>query len=155
MTILLSVCLLPTLGLPLSVDAAGRKKGEFFLSFHVEGDKSEGKRRVSDDTINGRTIYFRRTPVITHRHLNGYWPFLADDGSWGAAFRLTGTGQRRMNTVGLTERGRLMRVVVNMRLIDVLNIDKAPDDGMIIVWKGLTEDDLKKLEKQMPQLVAE
>lgn len=148
------VCLLSVLAMPASVNGAGRKKGGFFISFHVEGDKSEGDRRVAEDSIDGRTVYFRRTPLITHKHLDGYWPFPAEDGTWGAAFRLTSTGQRRLNTAGLTERGRLLRVVVNMRMADVLLIDKQPEDGMIVVWKGLTDDDLRQLEKQMPQLAA-
>lgn len=155
LTAILATGLLPALALPLSLHASGRKKGEFFVSFHVEGDKSEGKRRVAEDTINGRTVYFKRMPVVTHKDMRGYWPFPADDGSWGAAFKLSKSGVRRLNTAGLTERKRLMRVVVNMKRVDVLYIDKAPEDGMIVVWKGLTEEDLKKIEKMMPQLKSQ
>ncbi|MGK0188887.1 MAG: hypothetical protein ACI9R3_004701 [Verrucomicrobiales bacterium] len=155
LTILLAASLLPAFALPVSVNASGRKKGDFFVSFHVEGDKSEGERRVAEDVVNGRQVYFKRMPVVTHKDMRGYWPFPADDGTWGAAFKLSSSGQRRLNTAGLTERKRLMRVVVNMRKVDVLYIDEAPEDGMIVVWKGLTEEELKKLEKKMPQLKSE
>ena len=152
---LLAACLVPALTLPLSVSGAGRKKGEFSISFHVEGDKSEGDKRVGEDVINGRTVYFRRLPVVTNKDFQGYWPFPADDGSLGAAFKLSSTGLRRLNTTGLTERGRLMRVVVNMRKVDVMLIDKNPEDGILVLWKGLTEEELKKLEKTLPQIAAQ
>ena len=130
----------------------GGRKGKFFISFHVQGDESEGKRRVEVETINGQTVYFSRTPVITHKQLDGYWPFPAEDGTFGAAFHLTTSGQRRLSTIGLTERGRLIRTVVNMRKVDVLYIDRPPEDNMIVVWKGLTDEDLKQIAKLMPQI---
>ncbi|MCB1100135.1 MAG: hypothetical protein KDN22_31515 [Verrucomicrobiae bacterium] len=151
----LTACLVPALTLPLSVSGAGKKKGAFTISFHVEGDKSEGDKRVAEDVINGRTVYFRRMPVVTNKDFRGYWPFPADDGSWGAAFKLSSTGLRRLNTAGLTERGRLMRVVVNMRMVDVMLVDRNPEDGIIVLWKGLTEAELKKLEKALPQIPAQ
>ena len=104
--------------------------------------------------LNGRKVYFKRTPSLTHKHFNGYWPFPADDGSYGAVFRLTSSGQRRMNTVAMTEKGRLLRIVCNMRLIDVVEIDGAPKDGLMVVWKGFSEAELGQIEKEIP-LVSE
>ena len=48
-----------------------------------------------------------------------------------------------------------MRVVVNMRKVDVMLIDKNPEDGILVLWKGLTEEELKKLEKTLPQIAAQ
>ena len=155
LSIFLTACLAAALTLPLSVSGAGKKKSEFSIGFHVEGDKSEGEKRVGEDVVNGRPVYFRRMPVVTNKDFQGYWPFPADDGTWGAAFKLSSTGLRRLNTTGLTERGRLMGVVVNMRKVDVMLVDKNPEDGILVVWKGLTENELKQLEKTLPQIAAQ
>ena len=145
-------CLLGGAIVPNAADGAGRKKGKFFVSFHVQGDKSEGKRRVQDEILNGETVYFRRTPIITHKQFDGYWPFPADDGTYGVAFHLNSTGRRRMSMVTVRERGKLMRTVVNMRKVDVLRIDRPPNDGIIVVWKGITDKELKEIAKIIPQI---
>ena len=39
-----------------------------------------------------------------------------------------------------------------MRKVDVLQIDQPPNDGIIVVWKGITEDELREIAKLMPQI---
>jgi hypothetical protein len=129
----------------------GGKKGKFSISFHIQGDETEGNRRVKEEVVNGQRVYFRRSPVITHKNCDGYWPFPADDGTYGVAFHLSASGRRRISTIAITERGKFMRTVVNMRMVDTLIIDAQPDD-MIVVWKGFTERDLKQISKMMPQI---
>jgi hypothetical protein len=131
---------------------AGRNPG-FIISFHPEGDEVEGKRKVLPDMVEGKKVYFHRVPVVTHKNIVGYWEFPGDDGqSYGAAFLLNSAGYRELETLAITGRGRLLRAAVNRRPVDVLRIDSAPQDRVIVIWKGITEKEIKKIAKKLPRL---
>ena len=132
----------------------GGRKGSkaFFISFHVEGENVGGSRRVVADTIGGRQVYFKRSPAITSKDIEAYWPFPADDGTFGVALKLNARGRRELQTLGIVEQGKLLRAVVSMRLVDTLVIDQAPNDGTIVIWRGVTEADLAKMAKMFKQM---
>lgn len=119
---------------PLS---AGGKKQLYLVSFHEEGDKAEGERKVQEATINGKTLYFRKQPIITHTNFRAYWPFPADDGkTWGAVFWLDTSGQHALQRLG-GQRDQYLAAAVNRMPVDFQYIDEAPTDGRIVIWKNL------------------
>ncbi|MDB6133678.1 MAG: hypothetical protein JWM59_1921 [Verrucomicrobiales bacterium] len=137
--------------IPVSALAAGKSKGPF-IGMHPEGDSQEGPRMVRPDMINGEKKFFRISPEVSGRHFGGYTAFMAQDGSFGAAFKLKEEGVRAVQILCSTYQGKLVRIIVNGRPVDVQQIDQPPTDGRIIVWSGLNRQDLLLFDKSMKRI---
>ncbi len=130
---------------PLS--AAGKKQ-PYLVSFHEEGDKEEGVRKVQEAKLNGKTYYFRKQPLITHSNFRAYWPFPADDGqTWGAVFWLDTGGQHALQRLG-GQRDQYLAAAVNRMPVDFQYIDEAPTDGRIVIWKNLSPQLFEMMDKE-------
>lgn len=132
---------------------AGGKSAQAYVGLHVQGDEFEGEKFVRPNVINGQTKYFRIMPEVVTRHFSAFQAFMAQDGaSYGVALRLNEEGLRAMDVTCVNNRGRLARIIVNGKLLDVVQIDNTPGDGYIIAWSGLDAADLKILGKKMKRL---
>jgi hypothetical protein len=133
--------------------AAGGKSPAPYIGLHVQGDEYEGAKFVKPNVVNGETKYFRIIPDVTTRHFSAFQAFVSEDGaSYGAALRLNDEGLRALNVMCTTSQGRLARTIVNGKLLDIIHIDRVPADGYVIVWSGLSEDDLKLMSKKLRRL---
>jgi hypothetical protein len=133
--------LLLFLSLGLTLATAGEKAPAYAISFHDEGDSVEGAARVMTGPVNGETRHFHKNPLITQKNLTGYWPFVSDDGtSLGAVFWLDSSAQKAINTLALSKPQTYLVCAFNGNPIDILLIDRPPDDNKIVVWKGLSAD---------------
>lgn len=152
--------LLPLLwlfALPALAPGGGKSPG-LSVSFHAEGDEFEGQRMVRADPEkgpDGKKHFFRISPVVTNKNFKGFAVFPADDGSFGAAFKLDNSGWESLLQTAAIDSGKLMRVIVNGRPVDFLRIDKPRrNDHTIVVWKGLSEEDVKALRAKYKELGA-
>lgn len=128
--------------------AAGKPKGPF-IGMHPEGDKNEGPRMVRPDNVGGQVVFFRISPEVSGRHFGAYAPFMADDGSFGVQLQLKEEGERAVQVMCSTYQGKLVRIIVNGRPVDTVRLDRPPTDGKIIIWTGLTKQDLLLFDKSM------
>ena len=132
---------------------AGGKSAGPYIGIHVQGDEYEGAKFVKPNVINGQTKFFRILPDVAARHFAAFQAFMAEDGaSYGVALRLNDEGERAMAVMCSTSQGRLARMIVNGKLLDIIHLDRAPADGYVIVWGGLDEGDLKLLSKKLRRL---
>lgn len=146
--------LLPLIAAAAISSHAGSKAPGVQITFHPEGEESDGPRMVMPDiTQDGQRHYFRISPEISIKHLHAYYAFPAQDGvSWGVALRLNEEGRRAHQILTTTYGGKLVRTVVNGRAVDTLRVDQAPDDGWIMIWRGLTPEDLKLMDTKLKKL---
>ena len=129
------------------------KARRYSMSFHVEGDEFEGPRMVREERVDGKSHWFRISPVLTSNNFKGFYAFPAEDGSWGAAFAVNDSGWEAIMQTASTDAGKLMRVVANGRAVDMLHIDKPKrDDHLIVVWKGLSTEEVAGLRKKLPEI---
>ena len=56
--------------------------------------------------------------------------------------------------LSIAHQGKFLLTQVNGRVVDGVWIDKQVDDGMLIVWKGITNGDIKLLDKVLPRIGA-
>lgn len=125
------------------------KKQLFLISFHEEGDKIEGERKVKEYEINGAKRYFRMMPVITQRNFKAYWAFPAADGkSWGAVFWLDTSGSHVLQRLGAGNRGQYLAAAVDRIPADLVMIDNVPNDSRIVIWKNLSSELFTKIDKE-------
>ncbi len=132
---------------------AGGKSAAPYVGIHAEGEEYEGPKMVRPNVVNGTKHYFRVSPEVVTRHFEAFRGFVAEDGaSYGAALKLTAEGERAMAVMCTNNQGRLARTIVNGKALDVIRIDRAPQDGYFIVWSGLGQADLKLLSQKLKRL---
>lgn len=135
----------------LGLAPGGGKRTPFTISFHLQGEENEGSFVFPDPQSEG--LYFRKSPELTHEHLTAFSPFLADDGvTYGAVFVLNAQGVNRFSTLAATQRGRLLRAVVNGVPVDYLEIDDIGPDQSIVIWRGISEKAIQLFEKKLTRV---
>ena len=140
--------------LPCAVQA-GSKSPPVYIGFHGEADANDNPKMVRSEVIDGEPFTFRLSPDISTRHFSAFHSFPAADGSLGVALKLNEQGLIAHQMLVTSTRGRLVRIVVNGRAVDVQRVTGTRRfDGYLVVWQGLTEADLKLMEKKLRRLDA-
>jgi hypothetical protein len=141
-----------------SLTISGSKKPDLTVSFHLEGAQFEGAKMVQPMKLGNppQLFYFRRSPELTQRHIVGFYPFLANDGSsFGTAFKLNQNGSDALSTISTTGQGRKLLTVIDTEPVDYTVLDQPINDGYIVVWGGLTKADLAKFDKKFERIQPE
>jgi hypothetical protein len=130
------------------------KKSPFTISFHAQATSDDPpKMRVGPVHVDGRDIYFKLAPEISHANIAGYYPFKADDGtSNGLLLRLDAHGRSQLDILSHSEDGGLLLAVVNQKPVDFMVLDKWVQDGIITIWRGVPDETVKLMEKKYPKL---
>jgi hypothetical protein len=134
---------------------AGGKAGEMgMVTFHLETEgEGASPKMVFPQMDEGQQRFFLRMPEITMRDIVAFSPFPSGSGDeYGLVFQLKDAGKRRLNVLSLTAQGKYLLAQVNGRVVDGVIIDKPVDDGLIVVWKGITTDEVKLFDKVLPRI---
>ncbi|QQL44325.1 hypothetical protein [Sulfuriroseicoccus oceanibius] len=126
---------------------AGDKKAGVRISFHVEGDETDGPNRVRPFRVHGEEKFFTNIPVVTHEHFVAYYPFANENGTFGAAFLLNERGQTRIKRAALEHKEGLMIPVINASAGEPIVLDGATSP-FIVVWNGLSTEHFAFFEKE-------
>jgi len=136
------------------VHAGGKAGEEAMVSFHIETEHAENPKMVFPIEAGGRTRHFRRMPEIGARDLAAFRPFPGDDGAntYGIVFELKKAAARRLTSITNANQGRMLLAMANGRPVDMVSIDREVDDGFIVIWKGVTEAEIRLLDKELPRI---
>ncbi len=136
--------------------ASGKKEMKTSLSFHMETEATDNPKMIFPQLANGQTRYFRRMPEITNKDVVSFSPFPSDVGDgYGIVFKLKGNAVNRLAALTAANQGKWLIVQVNGRVVDGVMIDKQVSDGFIVIWKGVTIDDVTLFDKSLPRIGAE
>ncbi len=145
--------ILAVLGLCVCGAQAGGKKNTVKISFHIETEATDNPKMIFPHQMFGQQRYFRRIPEISAKDLVAYTPFPADDqASYGAVFQLKGTARRRLAAVTTTNIGRWLVCQAFGRIVDGVLIDEPVDDGVIVIWRGLSLEEIRELDKSIDRV---
>lgn len=146
--ILLMVCyaVLP------SVCHANGKKTEVRISFHLEVDSSSGKNLSFPYEVAGRPRFFSKSSVLSHKDFIAFSTFPAADGTYGAKFLIEPRAAKRFYHVMRAARGQLLLSQVNGRFIDVTEVDVPVEDQTIVIWRGITNEEIAKYDELLPRI---
>lgn len=138
-----------TIGIPSMLSAAGKAENKASLSFHIETEASDNPKMIFSHALNnGQTRYFRRLPEISTKDVVSYSPFPSDSGDgYGAVFRLKESAAKRLSALTNINQGKWLVAQINGRLVDAVVIDQPINDGILVVWKGITLADLSIFDK--------
>ena len=150
LSMMLVVALSPTLL------ASGKKEMKTTLSFHLETEATGNPKMIFPQLANGETRYFRRMPEVTTKDVVSFSPFPSEIGDgYGIVFKLKPSAVNRLAAVTNANQGKWLIAQVNGRVVDGVLIDKQISDGFIVIWKGVTLDDVTLFDKDLPRINAE
>lgn len=136
------------------VAKAGGKAGEMgMVTFHLETEAGGNPKMVFPQMDDGKQRWYLRNPEISLKDLVAFTPFPSGNGNeYGVVFQLADPAKRRLNAISLNNQGKFLLAQANGRVVDGVRIDKPVDDGLIVIWKGLTDDDVKLFDKVLPRI---
>ena len=96
----------------------------------------------------GKDLAIEKMPWISERDVAAFFPYPAQDGTYGALFQLDEHGRVVLDTLSIERRGGFLFVFVNGRLITELQIDRRVSDGKIYIPSGLSASDTELMKKE-------
>lgn len=137
--------------------AGGKASRKASVTFHMQTDATENPKMIFAQEMNGQTLYFRRSPEVSTRDISLYSPFPAEGGAgdFGAVFRLKGSAVGRLSAITNVNQGRWLAAMINGRIVDGVLVDKQIDDGVLVVWRGMTLEDITALDKTLARIGEE
>ena len=97
--------------------------------------------------ISGQNVAMEKVPWISERDVTAFFPYPAQDGTYGALIQLDEHGRVVLDTLSIERRGGFLYVFINGRLITSLNVDKRVSDGRLYIPSGLTPADIDLMKK--------
>lgn len=151
MNLLRPILLLLLVALPLH--AGGRKETMAGIAFHLETDPGENPKMVFEEFVSGQQRVFRRVPEISANDIAAFNPFPSQDGQgYGVLLKLKRGATNRLSAVTAANIGRWLIARVNGRIVDGVVIDQQINDGEMVIWQGLTLEEIKGLDKKIPRV---
>lgn len=138
---------------PVTAHAGGKAGETASLTFHLETDANENPKMVFPENVSGRIRIFRRMSEVSEKDIASFSPFPAADGAtYGMVINLKPAGARRLSAVTATNQDRWLIARVNGRSVDGVQIDRQINDGKLVVWKGVTAQEIKMFDKLAPRI---
>ena len=97
---------------------------------------------------SGKDLAIEKMPWISEHDVAAFFPYPAQNGTYGALFQLDEHGRVVLDTLSIERRGRFLFVFVNGRLVTELQIDKRVSDGQIYIPSGLSASDIELMKKE-------
>lgn len=135
--------------------AGGKKEDKAAVSFHMETEATDNPKMIFPEMVNGQRRFFRRMPEAMIKDIVSFSPFVSDSGESGIVFKLKDNAARRIAAITSVNQGRWMIAQVNGRVVDGLFIDKSVNDGVLVVWSGITPGDIAMLDESLPRIGQE
>lgn len=132
---------------------AGKKTQAIVVSFHLEAPMEEAPKFAIPVKLGSqlRQYFFRRTPEFTEKDVAYYYPFMSKSGTtFGVGFKLTPKATEELKGLALNNQGKLLGIRIAPTHYSAVIIDRPDTPGVITVWEGLTQEDLKTLDKVIP-----
>ncbi len=139
--------------LPSILLASGKKGPGASISFHLQGSAAEAPKFARKvQTIAGEH-YFRKTPEASTKDVVAFSSFPATDNrTYGLVFKLNPRAARRIETTTTANRGLLLLSLVNGQAVGVVKIDKPIKDGILVIWSGVSELEIKRYDQIFPRI---
>jgi len=144
--------LLPVLCVLLTT-AAGDKSNAFLISIHQEASQDEYPKFATPVKLgaDGKQYFFKKVASFTDHDIAYFYPFIAQDGkTYGVGLKLKGKGAAGLKALSLTDQGKLLGCRFSPQTFSAVVIDQPIDHGVIVIWSGLTQKQIKELGKKFP-----
>lgn len=134
----------------------GKKETKASITFHMETEATDNPKMIFPQLTNGETRFFRRMPDIGFKDVQSFNPFPSEVGEgYGIVIKLKGAATNRLAAITNANQGRWMISQINGRVVDGIMIDAQVNDGVLVIWKGVTLADIAVLDEDLPRIGQE
>lgn len=135
------------------VMAGGNKDKKVEISFHIETEASDNPKMIFPYELMGKQRFFRRIPEVSSNDFVAFTPFPADDqASYGVILQLKDNARRRLAAITQISSGKWLVCKAYGRIIDGVLVDDPVDDGVVVVWKGLSLEEIGQMDEVIPRI---
>ena len=135
------------------VMAGGNKGKKVDISFHIETEASDNPKMIFPHDVMGKQRFFRRIPEVSSNDYIAFTPFPADDqASYGAILQLKDNVGRRLAAVTQSSSGKWLVCKAFGRIVDSVLIEGAVEDAVLVIWKGLTLEEIQQMDESIPRI---
>ena len=135
------------------VMAGGNKGKKVDISFHIETEASDNPKMIFPHDVMGKQRFFRRIPEVSSNDYIAFTPFPADDqASYGAILQLKDNVGRRLAAVTQSSSGKWLVCKAFGRIVDSVLIEDAVEDAVLVIWKGLTLEEIQQMDESIPRI---
>jgi hypothetical protein len=137
--------------------AAGKKQPQLTVRFFAEANRRDTDEFAIPVNLQypPHVAYIDKIPVVSERDIAAIYPFNATDGTMGCAFKLDDHGTLALDTLSIERRGTSLVAMVNGRQIIDMQIDRRVSDGVLTIPRGLTTQEIARLQKKFKTLGQE
>lgn len=151
----LTIATLAPLLLVAPVQAGGKKHQENVLSIHIETDPTDHPKMIFKQFVAGKERSFKRIPEITGKDIAAFHPFPSRDGEgFGVTLQLKARASNRFATTTTANQRRWVLTQINGRMVDAVLVDRPVNDGIWIIYKGVTAAEVASFDAEVPRLGA-
>jgi len=148
-----ALLLLILFALCIPTEAAGKKAPPASITFHLEGSAAEAPKFAREFNTLAGARYFRKVPEVSSKNVQACSPFPADDErTYGMVFKLNAQGSKRLTEITTMHQGKLLLSLVNGQPLGVVRIDKPVNDGILVIWTGITQEEVKLYDQIAPRI---
>ena len=135
------------------VMAGGNKGKKVDISFHIETEAFDNPKMIFPHDVMGKQRFFRRIPEVSSNDYIAFTPFPADDqASYGAILQLKDNVGRRLAAVTQSSSGKWLVCKAFGRIVDSVLIEDAVEDAVLVIWKGLTLEEIQQMDESIPRI---
>jgi len=130
----------------------GEKQNKNTLTFHLQGDQTDGPKMVFPLPMGDQKGFFRKSPLTLTKEILAYTPFFSDDGTAGATFAFSQKASTRIAALTTENQGKWIIAMLNGRPVDFLRIDNPVHDGRLVIWRGIKESEILAFDYVLPHI---
>lgn len=138
-----------SLALP-SAFAMGKRPEKNRLTFHIEGDATDGPKMVFPLQMGNKKRFFTKSPLTFTKEITSLKHFVSADGNYGATFTFTKAATSRIAAFTTQHQGKWLVAMLNGRPVDGVYIDAPVRDGRLVVWQGIKQVEIVRFEYALP-----
>jgi len=128
------------------------KKKEWKVSVHLESENRTEGKLTFPVKIEGKNVPFSKSALFTQKDIDRARIFRNADGSVGVVFRIEKRAAKSLYNLEYTHKGKRLATLLMGRQVDVIQIDKARQDRLFVIWKGLTMAEVDYIEAEIKPL---
>ncbi len=145
--------LLGLLAASLALPAAsgmGKRPEKNRLTFHLEGDVSDGPKMVFPLQMGNKKRFFKKSPITFTKEITSLKHFRSEDGNYGATFTFNKAASSRIAALTTQNQGEWLVAMLNGRPVDGVYIDQPINDGRLVIWQGIKQVEIIRFEYAFP-----
>ncbi|MEN8773258.1 MAG: hypothetical protein ABF379_00630 [Akkermansiaceae bacterium] len=135
---------------PTGAFAMGKRPEKNRITFHLQGEQTDGPKMVFPIPMGNKKRFFRKSPVTFSKEIVSLKHFITEDGTYGATFSFNQPAAGRIAAITTQNQDKWLVAMLNGRPVDAVFIDKPVNDGKLVVWRGIKQVEIIRFEYAMP-----